>query len=78
VDFANKPELENDAQNLVDAAISYEIEWDSMTTLFSVFGRNLLDEDGYTIGFDVSGIWSYAYTRAPRTWGAEVVFRFGE
>jgi iron complex outermembrane receptor protein len=45
--------------------------------LFSLYGRNLLDEDGYTIGFDVSGLWSYAHTRAPRTYGAEVVFRFG-
>jgi len=74
VDFANKAELENDAQNLVDAWINYEYK----AALFSLYGRNLLDEDGYTIGFDVSSIWSYAYTRAPRTWGAEVVFRFGE
>ncbi len=74
VDFANKPELHNDAQNLVDAWINYEYK----AAMFSLYGRNLLDEDGYTIGFDVSGIWSYAYTRAPRTIGAEVVFRFGE
>ncbi len=73
VDFANKPELENDAQNLVDAWINYEYK----VALFSIYGRNLLDEDGYTIGFDVSKIWSYAYTRAPRTYGVEVVFRFG-
>jgi iron complex outermembrane receptor protein len=74
VDFANKPELENDAQNLVNAAINYEYK----NALFSVYGHNLLDEDGYTIGFDVSDLWSYAYTRAPRTVGAQVVFRFGE
>ena len=73
VDFANKPELENDAQNLIDAWINYEYK----AAVFSLYGRNLLDEDGYTIGFDVAGIWSYAYTRAPRTYGAEVVFRFG-
>jgi len=74
VDFANKPELHNDAQNLVRAAINYEYK----NALFSVYGNNLLDEDGYTIGFDVAGLWSYAYTRAPRTVGAQVVFRFGE
>jgi iron complex outermembrane receptor protein len=73
IDFANKPELTNDAQNLIDAAISFEYQ----QALFSLYGRNLLDEDGYTIGFDVSGLWSYAHTRAPRTYGAEVVFRFG-
>jgi iron complex outermembrane receptor protein len=74
VDFANKPELTNDAQNLVNAAINYEYK----NMLFSVFGRNLLDEDGFTIGFDVASLWSYAATRAPRTYGAQVVFRFGD
>jgi iron complex outermembrane receptor protein len=74
VDFANKPELTNSAQNLVNASINYEIN----NALFSVFGHNLLDEDGFTIGFDVAGLWSYAATRAPRTYGAQVVFRFGE
>jgi iron complex outermembrane receptor protein len=74
VDFANKPELSNDAQNLVNAAINYEYK----NAVFSVYGHNLLDEDGYTIGFDVASLWSYAYTRAPRTVGAQVVFRFGE
>jgi iron complex outermembrane recepter protein len=74
VDFANKPELTNDAQNLINAAINYEIG----SALFSVFGHNLADEDGFTIGFDVAGLWSYAATRAPRTYGAQVVFRFGE
>ena len=74
VDFANKPELENDAQNLVDAWINYEYK----AAMFSLYGRNLLDEDGYTIGFDVAKIWSYAYTRPPRTYGFEVVLRFGQ
>jgi iron complex outermembrane receptor protein len=46
--------------------------------LFSIYGHNLLDEDGFTIGFDVASLWSYAATRAPRTWGAQVVFSFGE
>ena len=31
----------------------------------SVFGRNLAKEDGYGIGFDVAGPWSYAASRAP-------------
>ncbi len=74
VDFANKPELHNDSQILVDASFSYDInDW-----YVSVFGRNLTDEDGYQIGFDVAGLWSYAAPRAPRTYGVEVGFRFGE
>lgn len=74
VDFANKPELHNDSQTLVDASFSYDYDnW-----YVSLFGRNLTDEDGYQIGFDVAGLWSYAAPRPPRTWGVEVGFRFGE
>lgn len=73
VDFANKPELTNDSQTLFDASFTYEYQgWYA-----SVFGRNLSDEDGYQIGFDVAGLWSYAAPRAPRTWGVEVGFNFG-
>ncbi len=73
VDFANKPELHNKAQHLVDASVTYNLdEW-----YFSLFGRNLLEEDGYQIGFDVAGLWSYAAPRAPRTFGLEVGYRFG-
>ena len=72
-DFANKPELHNDSQTLVDGSFTYSLDqW-----YFSVFGRNLTDEDGYQIGFDVAGLWSYAYPRPPRTYGAEVGFKYG-
>jgi iron complex outermembrane receptor protein len=68
VDFANKPEAQNDSQSLVDASFNYYVgSWN-----FSLFGRNLLDEDGYQIGFDVAGLWTYAAPRAPRTYGLEV------
>ncbi len=73
VDFANKPELHNEAQHLVDASLTYNLDdW-----YFSLYGRNLLEEDGYQIGFDVAGLWSYAAPRAPRTYGFEVGYRFG-
>ena len=74
VDFANKPELTNEAQDLVSASVNYEIG----RVQVSAFGHNLLDEDGYTIGFDVAGLWSYAATRPPRTYGLEVSYTFGE
>ena len=74
VDFANKPELTNDSQALLDASFTYEYQgWYA-----SIFGRNLTDEDGYQIGFDVAGLWSYAAPRAPRTWGVEVGVNFGK
>jgi len=72
VDFANKAELHNSAQNLIDGSINYYYKnW-----YFSLFGRNLAEEDGYQIGFDVASLWSYAAPRPPRTYGVEVGFRF--
>jgi iron complex outermembrane recepter protein len=71
--FDNSPELHNDSQNLVDASINYEMGG----TRLSLFGRNLTDEDGYMIGYDVASIWSYSAARPPRTWGIEITHEFG-
>jgi iron complex outermembrane receptor protein len=43
-----------------------------------LFGRNLTQEDAYAHGLNVSGLWSYAIPKAPRTWGVEVTYNFGE
>lgn len=72
VDFANKPELSNDAQNLLNASFNYA--WREFQV--SVYGHNLSEEDGYSIGFDVAGLWSYAATRPPRTFGIELSYSF--
>lgn len=68
----NNAELENDSQGIIDASINYAIN----SLQFSIFGRNLSDEDGYTHGYEVAGLWSYAATRPPRTYGLEVVYNF--
>jgi iron complex outermembrane receptor protein len=73
VEQTNRPELENDDQHLLDASVNYAIN--GLT--FSIFGRNLTDEDGWSHGLNVSGLWAYASARAPRTWGAEVTYNFG-
>jgi iron complex outermembrane receptor protein len=70
----NSPELENDDQHLVDASINFS----KNAFTFSIFGRNLTDEDGYIHGYNVATLWSYAATRPPRTYGAELVYNFGE
>jgi iron complex outermembrane receptor protein len=59
---------------LIDLSINYEVNGYK----FSVYGRNLTDEDGYAHGFDVSGLWAYAIPRAPRTWGLEFSYQFGD
>jgi iron complex outermembrane receptor protein len=42
----------------------------------SLFGKNLANEKGWTIGYDVQGIWSYAAPRPSRTWGIAVTQSF--
>ncbi len=73
IEQTNRAELANDAQHLIDMSINYEING----ATFSLFGRNLTGEDGWAHGLNVSGLWAYASARAPRTWGAEVSYRFG-
>jgi len=75
--LANSVQTNNDDQHLVDASVNYKIQ----NATFSVYGRNLLDEDGYTIGFDVGGVsagslWSYATPRAPQTFGVSLMYEF--
>lgn len=72
ITFLNNPNLRNDGQYLLDASINYKIN----NTTVSVFGKNLANEDGWTIGYDVQGAWSYAAPRPRRTWGVAVTQTF--
>lgn len=74
VEQTNREELSNDAQNYLDLSVNYQIKG----ATFSLFGRNLTEEDALAHGLNVSGLWSYASPVAPRTWGLEVVYNFGE
>ena len=68
ITFLNNPNLRNGGQFLVDASINARF---SKTTI-SLFGKNLANEKGWTIGYDVQGIWSYVAPRPSRTWGVAV------
>jgi iron complex outermembrane receptor protein len=70
--ITNNVESENGSQGLVDASVNYAIG----DLQFSLFGRNLTDEDTFTHGYEVAGLWSYAAVRRPRTYGFEVVYNF--
>lgn len=77
VTLLNSPQTHNDAQHLVNASVNYKLN----NVQLSVFGRNLADADGYTIGFDVGGLdagalWTYAAPRAPRTFGIQAEYSF--
>ena len=56
VEQTNREELKNGKQNYVDLSINYQ----QGGATFSLFGRNLTEEDAYTHGLNVSGLWSYA------------------
>lgn len=72
ISFLNNPALRNDGQFLVNGSVNYKIG----NTQVSAFVRNLLDEDGWTIGYDVQGLWSYGAPRPPRTYGVVVTQTF--
>ncbi len=71
--FENSPELANSSFGLLDMSLGFE----RANYRLSLFGRNLTNEDAYQHGYDVGGLWSYASPRAPRTYGAEIVYNFG-
>lgn len=70
----NRAELANDVQHYLDLSVNYSVN----NATFSLFGRNLTDEDALAHGLNVSGLWSYAIPVPPRTWGLEVVYNFGQ
>ncbi|MBW7945617.1 MAG: TonB-dependent receptor [Sphingomonadaceae bacterium] len=72
ITFLNNPAFHNKAQYLMDASLNYRID----RTQISVFGRNLFKEDGWTIGYDAQGLWSYGAARPSRTYGVSVTQSF--
>ena len=68
----NNIETKNSSQGLVAPSVNYAIN----NVQVSFFGRNLTDEDAFSHGYEVAGVWSYAAVRAPRTFGLEVVYSF--
>lgn len=72
ITFLNNPNLRNGGQFLVDASINARFN----KTTVSLFGKNLANEKGWTIGYDVQSIWSYAAPRPSRTWGVAVTQSF--
>ena len=42
------------------------------------FAKNITEEDGFTVGYDVfaGAAWTYAMARKPRTWGISITQTF--
>jgi iron complex outermembrane recepter protein len=72
ITFLNNPNLRNEGQYLVDASVNLKFG----NTTLSVFGKNLANEKGWTIGYDVQGVWSYAAPRPRASWGVALTQTF--
>ena len=70
----NSPTTFNKEQTLVDLSMNYEIN----NTVIALFGKNLTEEDGFTVGYDVfaGAAWSYSMARKPRIWGVSITQSF--
>jgi iron complex outermembrane receptor protein len=77
----NDPRLRSDAQNLVDASVSFIFDMNDKgaRSRLTFFGRNLLDDRGTNTAFDVAAFpvfWGFAAAREPRTYGVQLGFEF--
>jgi iron complex outermembrane receptor protein len=68
--------LTNNREDLA-AQISYTFNIaDKKEVRFAIFGRNLTDNRGLAATLPVAGLFTFGTARPPRTWGAEIGFKF--
>ena len=76
--FLNSPQSHNGSTTVLDASLNFRK--DKLTV--SLWGANLTDEDNWTQAYDVgtsrafAGLWTYAATRPPRTYGVRLQYGF--
>lgn len=72
ITFLNNPNIRNGSQYLVDASVNYRYN----DTTISVYGNNLANEKGWTVGYDVQNVFSYAAARPRASWGVALTQNF--
>lgn len=72
----NDPRVRTTTQDLVDAALTFNFDFDNTKAYVRVFGRNLLNEKTTTHAFTVAGLWSFGMALEPRTYGATLGVKF--
>ena len=72
----NDPRVRTDAQNLLDASVSFRFDVGSSEAKLTGYVRNMLDDRGPTHGFTVGGLWSFGTAREPRTYGVALGVEF--
>ena len=51
---------------------------DLVAQYFAFFAKNITEEDGFTVGYDVfaGAAWTYGMARKPRVWGFNITQSF--
>jgi iron complex outermembrane receptor protein len=76
--FLNTPQSKSKAHETIDASISYRFGG----TTIALWGLNLTDDDSWSQAYDVgtsldfAGLWTYAASRPPRTYGLRLSHNF--
>ena len=70
----NSPTTFNQDQTIFDLSMNYEVN----DTVIAFFAKNITEEDGFMVGYDVfaGAAWSYTMARAPRIWGVNITQSF--
>jgi iron complex outermembrane receptor protein len=76
--FLNSPQGQSKAHETIDASLSYRMG----DTIIALWGLNLTDDDSWSQAYDVgtsldfAGLWTYAASRPPRTYGLRLSHKF--
>lgn len=72
----NDPRGTTDAQNLLDASLTWVGDVGGAKLRATVFGRNLLDDRGLNSALPVAQLFTFGIARPPRTYGVTLGFEF--
>lgn len=70
------PRLRSSPLDLVDASVSTTFPINGVETKLTLYGRNLTDERGPVSGAAPAGMWAFAFTREPRSYGVSLGVKF--
>ncbi len=73
----NDPRCETDDREDLQAEIAYTLPLGPLKEVrFSIFGRNLTNNKGLAATLPVAGLFTFGTAKPPRTYGAEISFKF--
>ncbi len=76
IPFRNDPRGLTDAQNNVEASLSWSTTLANGKLSAQLWGRNLLNDKGLSSALPVAGLFTFGGVRPPRTYGIEIGYEF--